>query len=497
MKTLISWLAYNNDFIRDPENNRVKGINKNGPNFNMHNYFWTYDRHIILYSGKGDVTGAEMLINDINREFPDHAIESINMNIDDPINLSEIKPKVEKQLVEIRGDEIVIFASPGTPTMQVAWYLCHRDLNLKTRLIQARPAEKSRTGRPDILEMELEQSSTPVTTVIREQLLEERGMREDYKITSSIKPVYDRAALIAQNDKTTVLIQGETGTGKEHLARYIHQNSPRKNKPFETINCSAFGDSLLESRLFGHKKGSFTGAHADATGLLEKANGGTVFLDEIGDISPYMQQSLLRVIQEQEIQPVGGTTKKINVRIISATNKNLTEMCREGKFRWDLYYRLNVTDLLLPDLLERGSEDLDEMIKFFIKKKQNDMKKEKPIILSKDTKQYLLSYPWPGNVRELENLIENLYACCSGTIKPENIPQRFRDVPVEESLRWEDVEKRHIEKVLKLKRGNQRQAWLALGYGSINTFRNKMKEYNIQTDIFAQEINSKNKRPYR
>jgi len=217
-------------------------------------------------------------------------------------------------------------------------------------------------------------------------------------------------------------------------------------------------------------------------GLFEIASGGTIFLDEIGDISPYMQQSLLRVIQEKEIQPIGGVSKKIDVRIISATNKNLVDMCREGKFRWDLFYRLVVTELRLPDLVERGSEELDVLIGFFIKKKQLDMKKNQPLKLSNEVHQFLLSYPWPGNVRELENLIESLYACFSGTIKESDIPVRFKEVPIEESLKWEDVEKRHIEKVLKLKKGNQRQAWLTLGYGSINTFRGKIKQYNINVD---------------
>lgn len=479
MKTLVSWLAYNNDFERTPESGAVKGVKKDGPNFNMHKYFWTYDRHIILHSGKGDKTGVEMLINAIIRDYPEHLVESINMGIDDPINLSEIKPKVETILMDISKDEIDIFASPGTPTMQVAWYICHTTLKLNTRIIQARPAEKSKSGKPDLLVMEIEQSSAPITMVIKEKLMQDRGMREDYKITPSIKSVYTMAGLVAQNDLTTVQIQGETGTGKEHLARYIHENSPRKKKPFETINCSAFGDSLLESRLFGYKKGSFTGAEKDMPGLFERANGGTIFLDEIGDISPYMQQSLLRVIQEKEIQPVGGATSKINVRIISATNKNLDEMCRNGRFRWDLYYRLVVTELKLPNLLERGSEELEELISFFLKKKQQDMKKNKPLSISPEAHQFLLSYPWPGNVRELENLIESLYACCPETVKVSDIPSRFKNIPIEESLRWEDVEKRLIEKALRLKKGNQRQAWKVLGYKAINTLRSKIKEYNI------------------
>jgi transcriptional regulator with PAS, ATPase and Fis domain len=481
MKTLISWLAYNNDFKRDSENGALKGVNKDGPNFNMHKHFWKYDRHIILYSGKGDKIGAEMLINAIVNEYHDHILEKSEMGINDPINLAEIKPKVESCLMDISEDEIDIFASPGTPTMQVAWYICHTGLKLKTRIIQMRSAAKSKTGKPDLLVMEIEQSPTPITMVIKEKLIQERGMREDYKITSSIKPVYDQARLVAQNDMTTVLIQGATGTGKEHLARYIHDNSPRKKKAFIPVNCSAFGDNLLESRLFGYKKGSFTGADKDTAGLFEQAGGGTIFLDEIGDISLYMQQTLLRVIQEKEIQPIGGSALKVNVRVISATNRDLYNMCREGKFRWDLYYRLVVTELLLPGLLERGFEDLTEMISFFISRKQHEMKKEKPLKMNKEVTNLLLNYNWPGNIRELENLIENLYACSpSGEISVGDIPSRFRNLMSEESLRWQDVEKCHIEKVLRLKKGNQRQAWIALGYGSINTLRNKIAEYGLE-----------------
>ncbi len=484
MKTLISWLAYNNDFVRDNGKGPVKGINTDGPNFIMHRYFWKYDRHIILFSGKGDSTGAEMLVNDLSRQFPDHKVEILNMAITDPIDLSEIKPKVERRLMDNSGDEIDIFASPGTPTMQVAWYICHTTLKLNTRIIQTRPAEKSKSGQPEILLMEAEQSAVPVSMVVREKKLEERGAREDYKITSSIKPVYELAGLIAQNEMTTVHIYGGTGTGKEHLARFIHEYSPRKKKPFTTINCSAFGDSLLESRLFGYRKGSFTGADKDTQGLFEKSDGGTLFLDEIGDISPYMQQALLRVIQEKEIQPIGGEVKKTDVRIISATNKNLPDMCREQKFRWDLYYRLVVAELSLPGLTERGQADLDEMIRYFILKKQDEMKKDSPIILSAETRQFLHNYTWPGNVRELENLIESLYVYYTGTVRPEDIPARFHKAQAEESLLWKDVEKKHIEKVLKLKKGNQRQAWLALGYGSLNTFRSKIESYSINIEQF-------------
>jgi len=288
--------------------------------------------------------------------------------------------------------------------------------------------------------------------------------------------------LLAQNERSTVIIFGETGTGKEHLARYIHDNSTRKNKPYVAVNCSAFNDQLLESRLFGYKRGSFTGADKDTPGKFEEADGGTIFLDEIGDISPYMQQALLRVLQEKEIQPIGGKSKKVNVRVISATNKNLTEMCRAGKFRLDLYYRLVVNELELPSLQNRGSAELDEMIDFFIRKKKVDLKRPAMLKLVPDVKRFMHNYSWPGNIRELQNLIETLYTYCERDVIVNDIPSRFRESGKETSLNWKDIEKAHIERVLKLKKGVQLQALHALGYGSINTLRKKIKGYEIDTE---------------
>lgn len=481
MKTLISWLAYQHDFIRDKDSGALKGINPEGTNYNMHRYFYKYDRHIILCSNKGDGSGAEMLKNSLLKEFPDHSIVIINMDIKDPIDLSEIKPKVEARLMELSDDDIDIFVSPGTPAMYLAWYICHSTLSLNTRLIQTRPAKFSKTHQPELLTIEVERSHTPVTSVIKEQRLDKRDEKStDFLITDSIKSIYHKAEMIAQTDKVTVLILGQTGTGKEHLARHLHNNSIRKNKPYVSINCSAFNDQLLESRLFGHKKGSFTGADKDTLGLFEEADGGTIFLDEIGDITSYMQQSLLRVLQEKEIQPIGGKSKKINVRIISATNRNLINLCKEGKFRWDLYYRLAVAELELPNLEHRGTKEIVELVDFFLRKKKEDLRKPTILKFSAEVKQFIQNYSWPGNVRELENLIETLYVFCSDTVIIPDLPARVREIPRGKSLKWQDIEKEHIENVLRLKKGNQRQTCLAIGYKSINTLRKKIEDYGIE-----------------
>ncbi|MBU4483981.1 sigma-54 dependent transcriptional regulator, partial [bacterium] len=212
---------------------------------------------------------------------------------------------------------------------------------------------------------------------------------------------------------STVLISGESGTGKELVARAIHRKSARKSKPFVIINCAALSEHLLESELFGHKKGSFTGAIQDKKGLFEEADKGTIFLDEIGEIPPSTQVKLLRVLQDGEMKSVGGNQSKIvDVRLIAATNKNLQVMVKEGTFREDLYYRLNVITLVLPALRER-SEDITLLTYHFLEKYNRKINKSVNKI-SVDALQALQSYKWEGNVRELENVIERAVVLVKG-----------------------------------------------------------------------------------
>ena len=209
------------------------------------------------------------------------------------------------------------------------------------------------------------------------------------------------------NSESSILIQGENGTGKEMVAKAIHYNSPRKDAVFMAVNCSAFNDNLLDSELFGHVKGAFTGAIKDKKGVFEVANGGTLFLDEIGDTSPSMQVKLLRILQEGTYMPVGATApKKVNVRVIAATNKNLKEMIASGAFREDLYYRINVINVGLPSLRER-QEDIPVLMDFFLQKKCEEA--GLPLkTFSKKCLEKMLDHTWPGNVRELQNEVERL-----------------------------------------------------------------------------------------
>ena len=229
---------------------------------------------------------------------------------------------------------------------------------------------------------------------------------------------------VAETD-STILILGESGTGKELVARTIHYNSPRKNKPLIPINCGAIPETLLESELFGHEKGAFTGASTTRIGRFELADGGTIFLDEIGDMSPTLQVKLLRVLQQREFERVGGVrTIKVDVRIIAATNIDLEHAVHEGKFREDLYYRLNVIPVVIPPLRERADDIpllMDHFLSHFNKTKKRDIKGFSPAAMD-----ILISYPWPGNIRELENLVERLIILKgNGTICPDDLPDKF------------------------------------------------------------------------
>jgi transcriptional regulator with PAS, ATPase and Fis domain/iron only hydrogenase large subunit-like protein len=226
---------------------------------------------------------------------------------------------------------------------------------------------------------------------------------------------------------TTVLIRGETGTGKELTARAIHRQSKRNDKPLMTVNCTTLTDSLLESELFGHKKGSFTGAVADKKGLFEAANGGTIFLDEIGDITPKLQAELLRMLDQGEVRPVGGVTaKKVDVRLIAATNKDLELGVREGWFREDLYYRLNVFCIELPPLRNRA-ESIPELAQHFLDKARKKLNKTIAGIEDRAVKA-MQHYPWPGNIREMQNVIERSAVLAKdGIIRLENLPTIFTD----------------------------------------------------------------------
>ena len=292
-----------------------------------------------------------------------------------------------------------------------------------------------------------------------------------------------------KDSRTTVLLRGETGTGKELVARAIHFNSVRADNPFIPLNCAALSENLAGSELFGHVKGSFTGAFRDRRGIFEMAEGGTIFLDEIGDIGLGLQQVLLRVLEDGEIQPVGSTErKKVSVRIIAATNRNLEQLVREGKFREDLYYRINVVAVDLPPLRERR-EDIGVLARHFLHKYTVESGKQLRGI-SPEALALLEAAPWPGNVRELENVIERAVLLADGDeINPGHLPRHLQHPPPaepgggESDGSLEQVGRNHIIEVLRSTEGNKAKASAILGINRTTLWR-MMQKLKIEDGEF-------------
>ncbi len=307
--------------------------------------------------------------------------------------------------------------------------------------------------------------------------------------SAPMKAIYKTIQKAAQTD-ATVLLRGESGTGKELFARAVHVNSRRRTKPFVKVDCAALPGSLIENELFGHEKGAFTGAEARQPGKFEVASGGTVFIDELGELPMPVQGKLLRVLQDREFERVGGTqTVQVDVRIVAATHRDLAQMVREGKFREDLYYRIKVVELGLPSLRARGPEDVERLARHFIAQatKRHHLAREPH--LSLEALERLKAWHWPGNVRELENCVESAVVLCEGEVLAEHLPlpeagkslttsatlTTPKDAPVSTLA---DVERRHILGVLDRAKGNRTQAakWLDIGR---NTLARKLKEYGL------------------
>jgi two-component system response regulator PilR (NtrC family) len=311
---------------------------------------------------------------------------------------------------------------------------------------------------------------------LRAELSKEEGFEGIIGNNQKMLEIYSLIQRIAPTN-STVLIQGESGTGKELIAKAIHYNSLRKNKPFISINCGGLPETLLESELFGYIKGAFTGAYASKRGLFDVAEGGSLFLDEIGDMTPLMQTKLLRAIQERKIRPVGSTSEhSIDVRLITATNKDLLALVKENSFREDLYYRINVIKIEVPPLRER-KDDIPILLQHFIEKYSQMLRKAEPQI-SKEAVKILEEYNWPGNVRELENVVERALALDqNGVFEPSLLPDNIKGGRVEQKREFieipeegfslekakDDFEIKLIKRALELENGNMTKAAKRLG----------------------------------
>lgn len=321
---------------------------------------------------------------------------------------------------------------------------------------------------------------------LREQIDRNFNFNHIIGESKAMKEVYNMVERVSQA-QTTVLISGKTGTGKELVARAIHKNSPRENKPFLAINCGATPETLFASELFGHKKGAFTGANEDKEGVFVAASGGSLFLDEVGEIPLKVQVDLLRVLQEREVKALGSNqTKSFDTRIIAATNRDLEKEVEKGNFREDLYYRLNVVEIPLPSLSERP-RDIPLLAQHFIEKYNRKVNRSVKGVDSKAMR-LMMGYDWKGEVRELENVIERaLLLGDADYIQPEDLPPSISETePIEsedynaESLNEavQSFEKHHIKNILRRTNGNRAEAARLLNIDPSTLYR-KMEKYNI------------------
>lgn len=298
--------------------------------------------------------------------------------------------------------------------------------------------------------------------LLRRQVHESSAFTGIVGRSKKIQDIFEIVTSVAGSD-ATVLVGGESGTGKELIAKAIHANSKRKEKPFVPVFCGSLSETLLESELWGHKKGSFTGASENKAGLFEEANGGTFFLDEIGDISKNIQTKLLRVLQEGEIKRVGeNTLRKIDVRIIAATHRNLWEMVNKGEFREDLYYRLNVINIVMPPLRERR-EDVLLLAKHFLNM-YSERNKKHVTGFTREAEKALMNYNWPGNIRELENTVErSVIMARSHMIAEEDLRLQKREESLEIGMSLKEIERLAVMKTLDAFDGNRTKAAEQLG----------------------------------
>ena len=452
----------------------------------------SYSRVYLICTGPAYVERARTVESIAKHETDTGTFNFINLDLESPIDYEEIYVKL-KAALETVADQLpkenarkTILLDPGTPQMQTTWFLLAKSGAFPARLVQGVPPRYA-GGTYKVREVGLESDVLPNIVLHPQKPPVEEEPENRWITGTEMKIIGSSESFVSTLELAeryagydiNILLFGETGSGKGIVAKYIHQMSSRREKPMVEVNCSAISPTLVESELFGHKKGAFTGADSDRMGVFRAAHRGSIFFDEIGDLPPEVQPKLLKAIEEKTLSPVGmDETITVDVRVIAATNKDLEELIREGKFRRDLYERLNETNLRVPPLREREN-DILELSEVFLEDWNRKYKENKKI--SGETWNYLLKYPWEGNVRELQNALKNMCAQSRGdTLTKDLLPPRvlahfneesplapinygIPDDGIELNAVLFEIEKQYYEEALKKSAGNREQAARLLG----------------------------------
>jgi DNA-binding NtrC family response regulator len=439
---------------------------------------WSLEKNLTKHGFQvQSAESGEQALEIIARETPDLVLLDITMpGIDGLQTLEEIK-KNDPSIAVIMITALGVLETAVRAMQLGAFDYIHKPFNMDELLVVIQKALENRALKQEVEHLRRENKRT-------------FGMGRIIAESQHMRNVMDMVARIARSDAGTVLVQGESGTGKELIARALHEGSSRADKPFMAVNCAAVPETLLESELMGHEKGAFTDAKTQKKELFEMAHGGTVFLDEIGDMQAGMQAKLLRVLEERSFRRVGGSKDvKVDVRIIAATNKELLQSIEEGTFRKDLYYRIQVIPIYLPPLRERR-DDILPLAHFFIERFNQDFGRQVKGFTN-EAQHYLQTYDWPGNIRELRNMIEreiiledaeylSLATIPSSCVRggSSGSGNRFDFVLPPDGVDIEVVEKQLIEQALEQCDNNQSQAARKLSLG-IDAFRYRMKKFGL------------------
>ena len=482
MKIAISWFGFNEDFITKGQ---MFQYNPAGFTGTIHSDIikpYAIDKHVILCSTDSSGTISDelskkkkSLSGNIKESFPNHQVELRDIGIDknDLQNFPVIEALLRSFLTSFDAtDDLHVIAGTGPTAVGMAWSTLSLSMEQTFRLYVLKRREYTPGGKLTILN-----EIKPFVSKFLDNKLKEShfnidlpaGIYEDEIVKNEYKRAKDIAAAVDIN----VLLLGETGCGKDKMAEFIISNSPLDQAKYRAINCASLSDELLYSELFGHVKGAFTGADKDRKGLFEECNGGTLFLDEIGDISPFMQQSLLRAIENGEIKRAGDNEVKkgVRVRIIAATNNELYQNCRAGKFRWDLYYRLCTMEIELEPYRNRTALQRKKAIEHYVRLAEH--KWGRKITFGKDAVEIMRTYSFPGNFREIYNTMNGIYALGKQNITNKDLPRRFVELEAIIDEKYDSALRKHCCNIYKKYDNNLALTCKALGYQNVSQLKKK------------------------